>query len=103
MNSPNSESTTNLLLAAYLIVGGATLVSLETEGRFTRVFLDLTTLSRKSLVGHANQLASRTEISLDTMRSWEEVFDYSFLSRVDHEYQSLKRRINARRSNPVHA
>lgn len=103
MSSRNVESTTNLLLAAYLIVGGATLLSLEDAGKFTRVNLDLQTLSKGSLVGHSTQLAARTELSGNTMRDWEEVFDYSFLSRVDHEYQRLKRMISARRVNPVHA
>lgn len=103
MNSPDTESTTNLLLAAYLIVGGATLLSMEDSGRFTRVNLDLRTCSKSSLAGHAVQLATRTELSGNTMRAWEEIFDYSFLSRVDHEYQRLKRMISARRSNHVHA
>lgn len=103
MNSTETESTTNLLLAAYLIVGGATLVSMEDSGRFTRVHLDLRTCATSSLGGHASQLAVKIESSANTMDAWEEVFDYSFLSRVDHEYQRLKKMISTRRSNHVHA
>ena len=103
MSSTETESTTNLLLAAYLIVGGATLVSMEDSGRFTRVHLDLRTCATSSLAGHATQLADKIEGSDNTMKSWGEVFDYSFLSRVDHEYKRLKKMISARRFGIVHA
>ena len=98
MSSPNVESTTNLLLAAYLIVGGATLMSLEEAGKFTRINLDLGTLSKEGLVGHATQLATLAQGVKTSVRAWEEVFDYSFLSRVDREYQQLKRLISSRRT-----
>lgn len=97
----NTESTTNLLLAAYLVTGGATVLSLEESGRYTRVHLDLSTLTRSSLAGHAEQLAMALRCSDCGMASLEELFEFSLLGRVDTEYQKLKRLISIKRSTRV--
>jgi hypothetical protein len=92
--------TTNLLLAAMLIAGNASIADIEVGGRFSKVKIDMSSLDVSILVSRFRKLADELELagtSDDDKRpspvDYSPVYDRSVLGDIEDKYLRLKRMI----------
>ena len=87
-----SFSTSNLLLAAFLECGGATITKIDTRRRYSIVHLNLDYLSKDILVSKSDRLG-RVVSRLEDPSEWNHLFNSCILGEVEDKYLRLKRRI----------
>ena len=83
-------TTTNLLLAALLTVGGAEISDVEIGPRFSKIKLDLTEMDKALLKSKFEKLID--SIEKDEV-DWSSTFDRSVLGDIEDKYLRLKRMI----------
>lgn len=81
----------NLLLAAVLLVGGAKLLSVKSEGRLSTLVMSMGTYESARLSEPLTRLASEISDVECTAEAWAWAFDSSVLGSVEAEYRRLKR------------
>jgi len=82
--------TTNLLLAALLIVGNAEIADIEIGPRFSKVKLNLKEMDKTVLATKFKKLIENlNEENVD----WVSTFDRSILGDIEDKYLRLKRMI----------
>lgn len=88
--------TSNLLLAALLECGGASIARIEYKSRFSLVFLDTSTLSNQALVEKFNRVGRCIE-KVEDDAEWGMLFNTCMLGELEDKYLRLKRRISQER------
>lgn len=92
---PERLRTANLLLAAFLEAGGATIVGMDVTGDAkTVVEMDMAGFDQERV---ATALADAARAVADGPADWELWFERSYLDDMDHRYLKLKRSIMGRR------
>ncbi len=90
-------STSNLLLAAFLECGGATITDIKSRDRYSLVYLNLDYLNKDILVSKSDRLG-RVVNRLEDPSEWNHLFNSCILGEVEDKYLRLKRRIVDERS-----
>lgn len=89
---PTQFKTTNLLLAALLESGGATIDAIESGKKFSTITLTVPPYCKESLEKKSERLHRVIERLEDT-EEWRELFNISVLGEMEDKYVKLKRRI----------
>ena len=90
-------STSNLLLAAFLECGGATITYIKTRDRYSTVYLNLDYLNKDILESKSKRLG-RVVSRVEDPSEWMHLFNSCILGEVEDKYLRLKRRIVDERS-----
>jgi len=83
-------TTTNLLLAALLTVGGAEISDVEIGARFSKIVLNLEELDKNILKNKFQKLLENID---EEDVDWASAFDRSVLGDIEDKYLRLKRMI----------
>ena len=85
--------TSNLLLAAFLECGGASISRIEYKSRFSVVFLDTAGLKNTTLVDKLGRVGRCVE-KIEDDAEWSMLFNTCMLGELEDKYLRLKRRIS---------
>ncbi len=88
--------TSNLLLAAFLECGGASIARIELKSRFSVVYMDLTELRDSTLADKLNRVVRCVE-KVEDDTEWGLLFNACMLGEIEDRYLRLKRRITQER------
>ena len=89
----------DILLAALLLEGGATLTHIDPRDRLSTLYLSSVRLQKSMLVLGLRDLANVIEALEDVTDStqWQWLFENSFLGKVDREARRLRSLIKRKR------
>jgi hypothetical protein len=83
---------TNLLLAAFLESGGASISRITPKGRYSQVTIDMTHFNKEALTDKVARLG-RVIDRIEDVQELKHLFSASMLGEVEDRYIRLKRRV----------